>query len=253
MPALIAEIREKRYPGPGRAPGRLALAGLSLSVAAGEFAALVGPSGCGKTTFLNIVSGLDRDFAGKISLAKRPDGGEPRIGYVFQNIRLLPWRTVRENIALVLRGDEGPEIAQRLLEAVGLGGAEALYPRQLSIGMRRRAAIARAFAIAPDLLLMDEPFVSLDRDAVEGLHRLLLELWQARPTTVLFVSHDLGEALRLADRIFLLSPGPGRVVEELPVALPRERRSDAAEIERLREAIARRHRALIAGAAAPRG
>ena len=247
-PALIADIREKRYPRARGAQSHVALAQLSLQVAAGEFVALVGPSGCGKTTFLNIVAGLDRDFAGDIRLASRPDGQPARVGYVFQEPRLLPWRTVYENIALVLP-PQRDAVVNDMLQAVGLAKAQDLYPPQLSVGMSRRVAIARAFAIEPDLLLMDEPFVSLDHDTVEQLRDLLLGLWHARPTTVLFVTHDIREALVLADRLVLLSGTPGHVVADVPVSLARNRRHSA-DLERLREEILRRHRELIGAAAA---
>jgi ABC-type nitrate/sulfonate/bicarbonate transport system ATPase subunit len=245
MPELSADIREKRYKGARGAPSHLALSGLSLQAEAGEFVALVGPSGCGKTTFLNIVAGLDRHFTGEMRLAARPDGTPARVGYVFQEPRLLPWRTVHENLELVLEPPQAGAITD-VLKAVGLEGARDLYPAQLSLGMSRRVAIARAFAIAPDVLLMDEPFVSLDHDSVEQMRQVLLSLWRARPTTVLFVTHDLREALFLADRLLLLSPSPGRVVAEVPVALPRGQRGNAAEIESLRDEILRRHRQLIA-------
>jgi ABC-type nitrate/sulfonate/bicarbonate transport system ATPase subunit len=248
-PALIAEVREKRYARARGAQSHVALAKLSLQVAAGEFVAVVGPSGCGKTTFLNIVAGLDRDFAGDIRLAPRADGQPARVGYVFQEPRLLPWRTVYENIALVLP-PQRDAVVRDTLEAVGLGAAQDLYPPQLSVGMSRRVAIARAFAIQPDLLLMDEPFVSLDHDTVEQLRDLLLRLWHARPTTVLFVTHDIREALVLADRLVLLSGTPGHVVADVPVSLARSRRHSSADIETLREEILRRHRELIGAAAA---
>ena len=248
-PALAAEIREKSYPrGRGAAP-HVALADLSLQVARGEFVALVGPSGCGKTTFLNIVAGLDRDYTGEVRLATHPGGERARIGYVFQEPRLLPWRTVSENISLVLPPHTASAVVNDMLDAVGLGEARHLYPPQLSVGMGRRAAIARAFAIEPDLLLMDEPFVSLDHDTVEQLRDLLLKLWQARPTTVLFVTHDLREALFLADRLLLLSAAPGHVVADMPVRLARNRRHSSADIELLRDEILRQHRELIGAAA----
>jgi NitT/TauT family transport system ATP-binding protein len=249
-PALVADIREKRYPGVRGARSHLALSGLSLRIAPGELVALVGPSGCGKTTFLNIVAGLDRDFAGDVRLAPRPDGRPARVGYVFQEPRLLPWRTVCENIALVLPSQRAEAIVKDMLQAVGLAEAQNLYPPQLSGGMSRRASIARAFAIEPDLLLMDEPFVSLDHDTVEQLRELLLRLWHARPTTVLFVTHDLREALVLADRLVLLSASPGHVVGEVPVGLARSRRGSSVEIERLREEVLRHHRELIGAASA---
>ena len=251
-PALLANIRHKRYVRARGAQPHVALAGLSLRIEPGEIVALVGPSGCGKTTFLNIVAGLDRDFDGEVQRARRPGGAAARIGYVFQEPRLLPWRTVGENIELVLPPHRTEPLVTDMLKAVGLAEARELYPAQLSVGMRRRVAIARAFAIEPDLLLMDEPFVSLDHDAVEQLRELLLKLWQARPTTVLFVTHDLREALVLADRLVLLSAPPGHVVAHVPVSLGREHRHSA-EIESLRDEVLRQHRELIgaAGAALP--
>lgn len=249
-PALIADIREKRYARARGTKSHVALAGLSVQVAAGEFVALFGPSGCGKTTFLNIVAGLDRDFAGEVRLGPHPDGRPARVGYVFQEPRLLPWRTVYENIALVLPPHGADTVVKDMLQAVGLAKAQDLYPLQLSVGMSRRVAIARAFAIEPDLLLMDEPFVSLDHDTVEQLRDLLLKLWNARPTTVLFVTHDMREALVLADRLVLLSGSPGRILADVPVSLARDRRQSSSEIERLRDETLRRHRELMDAAAA---
>ncbi len=247
-PALAAEIREKHYPRSRGGRAHLALAGLSLHIEPREIVALVGPSGCGKTTFLNIVAGLDREFDGEVHLASRPDGAPARVGYVFQEPRLLPWRTVYENLALVLPPHRAEPIVTDMLKAVGLAEAGELFPAQLSVGMSRRVAIARAFAIEPDLLLMDEPFVSLDHDTVEQLRELLLRLWQARPTTVLFVTHDLREALVLADRLVLLSGPPAHVVGQVPVSMARERRRSGAELERLRDEVLRQHRELIGAA-----
>ncbi len=249
-PALVAEIREKRYQRSRGAHAHVALEGLSLRIEPREIVALVGPSGCGKTTFLNIVAGLDREFNGEVRLAPRADGAPARVGYVFQEPRLLPWRTVYENLALVLPPQRAEPIVTDMLKAVGLAEARELYPAQLSVGMSRRVAIARAFAIEPDLLLMDEPFVSLDHDTVEQLRELLLGLWQVRPTTVLFVTHDLREALMLADRLVLLSAPPAHVVGQVPVSLARERRHSGAEIELLRADVLRQHRELIGSAGA---
>jgi len=245
-------ILEKRYPSVGKAPPHLALSGISFRLAWGEFVAVSGPSGCGKTTLLHILAGLDRDFAGKVEITPHADGSPPRIGYVFQNPRLLPWRTVHENVSLVLRPDQNPEIADRLIEAVGLGAARDAYPSRLSGGMARRAALARAFAVEPDLLLMDEPFVSLDPDSADNLRALLLKLWEERwgerRATILFVTHDLREALFLADRLLLLSAAPARLLAALPLELPRDRRGDGAEIERLRSEVAHHHRSLMSKA-----
>ncbi len=249
MPELVASIRKKRYPGVGDAPPHLALEDVEVAVAASEFVAFVGPSGCGKTTFLNIVAGLDREFEGELRLAPQADGRPPRIGYVFQNPRLLPWRTVHENIALVLRPHQDRAIVDDLLDEMGLREAREVFPSRLSVGMSRRVAIARAFAIEPDLLLMDEPFSSLDAATADRLRELLIGTLRARPTSVLFVTHDLREAVSLADRILLLSPAPGRVLAEVPIRVPRERRGDPRVIEALHAEVTRAQRSALARSA----
>ncbi|MBV8130899.1 MAG: ATP-binding cassette domain-containing protein [Alphaproteobacteria bacterium] len=232
------DIGEKRYPGHSGARPVTALLNMRACIAPSEFCVITGPSGCGKTTLLNIVAGLDRDFAGTLSFAPS-DRGAPRIGYVFQSPRLLPWRTVRENVALVQPRHADRMELEGLLTDVGVAEAADAYPAQLSGGMARRAALARAFAIAPDLLLMDEPFLSLDAAAADRLRSLLLRLVSTRPATVLFVTHDLTEAVELADRVLVLSPSPGRVVAEMPIALPRTERRDRDALPVLRAELAR--------------
>ncbi len=231
------DIHEKRYPGHSGARPVTALRNLRARVAPSEFCVITGPSGCGKTTLLNIIAGLDRDFTGALNF-KPSDGGPPRIGYVFQSPRLLPWRTVRENVALVLARNSNPAEVEGLLTEIGLADAADIYPAQLSGGMARRAALARAFAIAPDLLLMDEPFLSLDAAAADRLRSLLLRLISTRPATVLFVTHDLAEAVALADRILVLSPAPGRVLAEMPIPLARTERRDPDTLATLRAKLA---------------
>ncbi len=229
-PLLRLDIHSKRFPAVGEAPAKAAVQDLRLEVAPGSFVALVGPSGCGKTTALNIVAGLDCAFEGQIELPPAT-----RIGYVFQTPRLLPWRTVAENVALVLGEEERRSgIVDQLLDEMGLAGVRAVYPPRLSLGMARRVALARAFAVRPTLLLMDEPFVSLDEPTAERLRRLLLELLREHPATVLFVTHNVREAITLADTIALLAPSPTHVIAELPVPLDREQRLDEAAIERFR-------------------
>ncbi len=231
---LDIEVRRKRFPAVADSPAVEALRDFRLRVGAGEFLCLVGPSGCGKTTLLNLIAGLDEDFEGAVNPPRRAT----RIGYVFQSPRLLPWRSVFDNVALVLGGasDPGARVLP-LLAATGLEDFQAAYPERLSMGMRRRVSIARAFAVEPDLLLLDEPFVSLDEATARAMRALLIEVWRARPTTVIFVTHDLREAIALADRIAVLSPAPARVVAEIPVELPREHRDDEATIERPRAEI----------------
>jgi NitT/TauT family transport system ATP-binding protein len=227
---LRVEVRAKRFPAVGDAPAKLAVADLRLEAAPGAFVALVGPSGCGKTTTLNVVAGLDRDYEGRVELPS-----STRIGYVFQTPRLLPWRTVEENVALVLgREERDPGLVDHLLAEMDLSAVRAVYPPRLSLGMARRVALARAFAVRPTLLLMDEPFVSLDEPTAQRLRRLLLDLLRRHPATVLFVTHNLREAIMLADTIALLAPSPTRVVAEVAVPLSRAQRLDEVEIERFR-------------------
>jgi sulfonate transport system ATP-binding protein len=233
---ISVDIYEKRYPGHSRAKPVTALRNLRTCVAPSEFCVITGPSGCGKTTLLNIIAGLDHDFAGTVQFEPIP---APKIGYVFQNPRLLPWRTVRENIALVLPHRGRSAELDALLAEIGLADAADVYPTRLSGGMARRAALARALAIAPDLLLMDEPFLSLDAAAAHRLRSLLLRLTSTRPVTVLFVTHDLTEAVQLADRILLLSPAPGRLVAEMPIPLPRTERRDLGTLSALRAELSR--------------
>jgi len=235
MTALVVDIREKRYPAVGRAEAHVALRDLRFEVERGELVCIVGPSGCGKTTLLNIIAGLERDFTGQMTLPPMARS-RPAIGYVFQNARLLPWRTVLENIELVMPPNDGRrQRALDLLAATGLGDVAHVYPERLSVGMGRRVALARAFAIDPQLLLLDEPFVSLDEPTADRLRLLLIDIWRAQPTTVLFVTHDLREAVLLADRIILLSPPPARVVASIPVPLPRAERQGDAAIETIRQ------------------
>lgn len=229
---MAVALREKRY---GGTRPHVALGALRLHLGAGEFVALVGPSGCGKTTLLNAIAGLDTDYDGEIRSTAA------RLGMVFQTPRLLPWRTVAQNVALAL-APATPGLAERVgaaVAAVGLDGFRDAYPGQLSLGMQRRVAIARAFVIEPDLLLMDEPFVSLDEPTARHLRALLQALLRAHPATVLFVTHDLREAIALADRLVLLSPPPARVVAEVAVPLAPAARDDAAVEDFRRRLLAR--------------
>ncbi len=206
----------------GRNGSRAVIADLRFTLDRDEIVALVGPSGCGKTTLLRIIGGLDTRFDGRIAWA---GGMAPHIGTVFQEPRLLPWRTVRQNIALVHPPDLAT--AEALLALLGLGPYGDLYPPALSLGMARRAAIARAFAIQPALLLLDEPFVSLDPAMAEQGRTVLATAWRTRRCAALLVTHDLAEAASLADRILLLSAGPARVVREIVVPEVSRRRGIA--------------------------
>ncbi len=223
-------IERKIFPSIGKRPAQLVLKDVEFRVERGSFVAITGPSGCGKSTLLNIIAGLDPDYEGSVDL-----GNTHRLGYVFQTPRLLPWRTVEENIALVLpEGDRRRALVPELVDRVGLAGAAHAYPERLSVGMQRRVALARGFVIEPDILLMDEPFVSLDGPTAEGLRRLLIDLWNRRPTTVLFVTHDRTEAVMLATRILRLTQGPATIAEDVTVSLSQHDRSsqDAVKAER---------------------
>jgi ABC-type nitrate/sulfonate/bicarbonate transport system ATPase subunit len=214
--------------------GRLHVLGeLAFNLGAGEVAALVGPSGCGKTTLLRIVAGLDRDFDGSVEL---PAHGT--LGMVFQEPRLLPWRTVEQNVRLTAPQATEDTLAA-LFRTLGLAAHRVHYPGELSLGLARRVALARAFAVEPDLLLLDEPFVSLDDALAARLREELAELVDRRPVTTLLVTHNVEEAIGLADRLLLLSASPARVLVDMPIERPRAAHMPE-EIAAIRNEIARR-------------
>jgi NitT/TauT family transport system ATP-binding protein len=206
-----------------------ALDGIDLAVSRGEVVALIGPNGSGKSTLLRVVAGLLPADRGRVIFqGGQIAGPDPRIGLVFQEPRLLPWRTTAANVAypLELAGMPASERAARTesaLRTVGLEDAAARIPSQLSGGMRQRAALARSLALEPELLLLDEPFSAVDELTRERLNLELLDIAARRGATVLVVTHSVQEAIFLADRVVVLSPGPGRVVADIAVALPRPR------------------------------
>jgi NitT/TauT family transport system ATP-binding protein len=217
------------------------LRGISLGVERGEFISVVGPSGCGKTTFLRIVAGLERATAGEVSIdGRNVSGPGTDRGFVFQNDSLLPWRTVFTNamIGREITGSIGPDDRKRtmeLLKLVGLEGFENYHPRQLSGGMRQRVNLARALAIDPEILLMDEPFAALDAQTREIMQTELLRIWERGQKTVLFVTHQIDEAVFLSDRVLVFARRPGRIQAEIPIPLPRPRNL---EIKRTAEFVA---------------
>ncbi|MFA6164202.1 MAG: ATP-binding cassette domain-containing protein [Methylobacter sp.] len=235
MTDIQININSKTYP----TATKPSIANLQLSLKSGEFVCLVGPSGCGKTTLLNIVSGLDNDYDGDILVGQQHT--HPKIGYIFQNPRLLPWRTVRENIELALDDNQASDSIDVLLEVMQLTQSQHVYPERLSLGMSRRVSIIRAFAVDPDVLLMDEPFVSLDAPTARQVRDLLLKLWQQRPHTVLFVTHDLREAIALADRLIFLSAAPMQVISEITVPIARSERHNELAIESFRQKLIHDH------------
>jgi ABC-type nitrate/sulfonate/bicarbonate transport system ATPase subunit len=196
------------------------LLNLAFRLDAGEVGALIGPSGCGKSTLMRIIAGLDLRFEGEV---ERPAGP---LAMVFQEPRLLPWRSVEDNIRLAAPHIDDPEL-EALLKPLGLADHRAHFPGELSLGLARRVALARAFAVCPSLLLLDEPFVSLDAPLARALQRELSALVGERSVTTVLVTHNVGEAIRLADRIFVLSPRPAQVIGEIRVKSPRARISAA--------------------------
>ncbi|MBU0726501.1 MAG: ABC transporter ATP-binding protein [Alphaproteobacteria bacterium] len=206
-----------------------ALKPIDFTVADGEFVALLGPSGCGKSTLLRLVAGLDAPSTGSIALDGRPvTGPSPERGMVFQQPALYPWLTVRDNVGfgLIEQGASTAEsraAAEELLAQVGLGDFAAQFPKALSGGMQQRVALARALAPNPEVLLLDEPFGALDTQTRGLMQELLLDVWERHRKTVLFVTHDIEEAIFLASRIIVMTARPGRIKADVPVPLPRPR------------------------------
>jgi NitT/TauT family transport system ATP-binding protein len=216
-------------------PGYTAVADTTLRVRAGEFVSVVGPTGCGKSTILNIGAGLLEPSSGEVRVFGEPLRGiNRRAGYMFQSDALMPWRSAIANVMVGLqyRGvpdGEARRLAQAWLERVGLGGFEDRYPHQLSGGMRKRTALAQVLALDPDIILMDEPFSALDIQTRQLMENEVLALWAAKKTAVLFITHDLDEAIAMSDRVVVLSAGPGtRPIGEFEIDLPRPR--DVAEV-----------------------
>jgi len=239
--------------------GPLAIEDVSLTVDANEFVAVVGPSGCGKSTLMKLVSGLSKPTQGAVYLSGvQVTGPQKSIGMAFQASNLLPWRTTLQNILLPLeivqpyrsqmrrQRSEFEEQARALLARVGLAGCEDKFPWELSGGMQQRASICRALIHKPRLLMLDEPFGALDAFTREELWCMLQDLWQESPFTVVLVTHDLREAVFLADTVYVMSKGPGRILVRKPIDLPRPRTledtytdSFASQVHELREHIGR--------------
>jgi NitT/TauT family transport system ATP-binding protein len=218
-----------------------ALEDINLEVKPNEFLCIIGPSGCGKTTLLRMIAGLDYPSSGEIILdGDRVSGPSPDRGMVFQEYSLFPWRTVLKNIefGLKIRGMEDKErskIAERYLELVGLQDFGNSYPYELSGGMKQRVAIARALATEPSILLMDEPFGSVDAQTRNVLQEELLEIWRRTKKTILFVTHSVDEAVYLADRVAVMSARPGRIIECMKIGIPRPRKRTSMEANEIRE------------------
>ena len=225
------------YSGAQGASAVHALEEINFAVSDGEFVSLIGPSGCGKSTLLRVVADLSKPTRGKVQVGgESPNAArlKRKVGFVFQDPALLEWRRVLQNVALPLEikgvsRRERERSAQELIELVGLKGFERSYPRQLSGGMRQRAAIARAMSTNPEVMLMDEPFGALDQITRDRLNMELLNLSQRKRMTVLFVTHSIHEAVLLSDRVFVMTPRPGRISGEIEVDLPRPRNLESRE------------------------
>ena len=227
-PLLALRGVTKRFRGPdGR--GRTVLDNIDLTVAPGRFCVLIGPTGCGKSTVLSLVAGLARPSEGRILIDDAPLAGtDPRTGFMFQNDAVFPWKTVLDNVAAGprFRGAgrrEAAALARDWLRRVGLSGFEHYYPYQLSGGMRKRVALAQTLINGPQILLMDEPFAGLDAQTRQIMSDELLGLWEELQASVLMVTHDLEEAIALADTVVVLTAGPAAVKKEFAVDLPRPR------------------------------
>ncbi|MBA3519914.1 MAG: ABC transporter ATP-binding protein [Rhizobiales bacterium] len=227
---LRTEAVSRSFPGARRSAPTRALAPISVDVAENDFITILGPSGCGKSTLLRIIAGLDRPSTGRVLL----DGREitrpgPDRGMVFQSYTLFPWLNVQDNIGFGLREKgmakrERDRIAAAYIDKVGLRGFEKHYPKMLSGGMQQRTAIARALANDPAILLLDEPFGALDNQTRSLMQELLLGIWEAEQKTVLFVTHDIEEAIFLANRVVVMTARPGRIKADVPIHLPHPRR-----------------------------
>jgi ABC-type nitrate/sulfonate/bicarbonate transport system ATPase subunit len=212
---IVGQLVGKRYSLRGGAEEKVALSGVDLAVADGEFVCLLGPSGSGKTTLLNILGGLDPAFEGTVQFTGT---AKPKLSYMFQEPRLLPWLNVLANVRFVHSRKVKNAALEAWLERVGLAGYSSYYPGQLSVGMQQRVAVARALSTEPDVLFMDEPFSALDELTAMRVRGELLTLWREQRCTVVFVTHNPLEAVYLADRVLVMTPSPGRIAHEIRVS-----------------------------------
>ena len=228
MHELNIEIKKKIFPlkTQNKQSQNLIFKNLNFTIKKGQFVSFFGPSGCGKTTLLNIISGLDKDFDGSVQTYN--DATNSNISYMFQAPRLFPWLTAIENIKFPIKKRKNCEkIAFELIKKIGLEKYKNQYPNKLSGGMQRRVALARAFAPNPDILLLDEPFISIDKKVSNLLRKLLVTLWKKYKPIIVFVTHDLDEAIELADRICFLSNLPSKILLDYEVNLKRPRNQDS--------------------------
>ena len=235
MNQINIEIKKKIFPlkTQNKQSQNLIFKNLNFTIKKGQFVSFFGPSGCGKTTLLNIISGLDKDFDGSVQTYK--DATNSNISYMFQAPRLFPWLTAIENIKYPIKKRKNCEkIALELIKKIGLEKYKNQYPNKLSGGMQRRIALARAFAPNPDILLLDEPFISIDKKVSNLLRKLLVKLWKKYKPIIIFVTHDLDEAIELADRICFLSNLPSKILLDYEINLRRPRNQDSKNFKTLK-------------------
>ena len=219
-----------------------------LYIPKGEFCSIIGPSGCGKTTLLNLISGLDNSLTGAIKFGKNKSISSVKLAYMFQTPRLLPWLNVIENVEVVLSNEQKKmSISKDILSMMGLEKFIKYYPNKLSGGMQRRVALARSFATEPELLILDEPFISLDEPIADMLREMLIKLWTKQPTTIIFVTHDLNEAIYLSDRVVFLSKAPARVIKEVNINFSRPRALKSNKISKIKNKIISESKFILKG------
>ncbi len=249
MTQISVDIKKKEFFNTlNRESSHIAIKKLKLKVLKGQFCSIIGPSGCGKSTLLNLISGLDKSFDGAIKFNRNKKVEQLRVSYMFQTPRLLPWLNVLQNVEVVLSKAQIKESkSKEFLSLMGLEKFLDYFPNKLSGGMQRRVALARSFAVEPELLILDEPFVSLDEPAANLLRNMLLDLWSKQPTTVIFVTHNISEAIYLADKIIFLSKSPARVLKEVNINNTRPRNSNSESIQKIKKSILKSNSSILKG------
>jgi len=237
MNQINIEIKKKTFPlkTQNKQSENLIFKNLNFIIKKSQFVSIFGPSGCGKTTLLNIISGLDKDFDGSIQTLNSETNPNKNLSYMFQAPRLFPWLTAIENVKFPIKKKKNCEkIAFEFIKKIGLEKYKNQYPNRLSGGMQRRIALARAFAPNPNILLLDEPFISIDIKIANSLRKLLIKLWKKNKPIIIFVTHDLDEAIELADRICFLSNLPSKILLDYEVNLNRPRNQNSKKFIALR-------------------
>ena len=247
MEEININIKKKEYHNNKINQSHKAIENFNLKIPKGEFCSIVGPSGCGKTTLLNLICGLDKSLEGEINFGKNKNLENINIAYMFQTPRLLPWLSVVQNVEVVLNKNKINSNSEEILSLMGLKKFLDYYPNKLSGGMQRRVALARSFASEPELLIMDEPFTSLDEPVANLLRKMLVEIWTKRPTTIIFVTHDIKEAIFLSDRIVFLSKSPAKVLKDLKINSLRPRNIENKDIDKIKNDILLKNSTILKG------